>query len=100
MRPGATSIVYRVATYIVISKPKRMSWKDGLDHCICDLLELSHAPLALCENSLVVDDSYMGTSVCYVTPSQTAPKLAFGLVQPSRMRQHGFAWRQPDKITW
>jgi hypothetical protein len=25
---------YRVAMYIVISKPQRMTSKDGLDHCI------------------------------------------------------------------
>jgi hypothetical protein len=31
-RPGAAPDVYRVATYIVISKPKRMSSKDGLHH--------------------------------------------------------------------
>lgn len=51
MRPGAASIAYRVATYIVISKPKRMSWKDGLDHCIatswsCALHPVRHIVLS------------------------------------------------------
>src|SRR5262245_955491 len=35
-QPGAASRNYLVATYIVISKPKRMSSKDGLDHCIAN----------------------------------------------------------------
>ena len=43
-RQGAASCNYLVATYIVISKPKRMSSKDGLDHCIARLLELSSTP--------------------------------------------------------
>ena len=36
---------YRVAMYIVISKPKRMSSKDGLDHFIATSGVIFDAPV-------------------------------------------------------
>lgn len=59
MRPGAASIAYRVATYIVISKPKRMSWKDGLDHCIatswsCALHPVRHIVLSALRSKPII----------------------------------------------
>jgi hypothetical protein len=44
-RPGAAPDVYRVAMYIVISKPKRMSSKDGLDHFIATSGVIFDAPV-------------------------------------------------------